>query len=52
MESGPSLKAKNARLLREGSILEPNIKNPFVHSIELRRVDKIKVSIIRPISEK
>ena len=32
-------------LLRENSLLEPIVKNPFKHVLQMRTVDKVKVRI-------
>lgn len=34
---------KNSKLLREGSLIEPFIKNPFVLKVKFTTADKIKV---------
>lgn len=34
---------KTAKMLRERSLIEPLIKNPFVHIVKLTLTDKIKV---------
>lgn len=34
---------RNARMLRENSLIEPIIKNPFVHTLELSKLDKLKI---------
>ena len=35
--------ASKRSLLREGSFIEPEIKNPFVHKLSIPLKDKIKV---------
>ena len=37
---------RNAKMLREYSLIEPIIKNPFVHRLELKLIDKIKVCAV------
>ncbi len=34
---------RKALMLREHSLIEPIIKNPFVHTLELGKLDKLKV---------
>lgn len=36
---------RNAKMLREYSLIEPIIKNPFVHRLELKLIDKIKIGL-------
>ena len=35
--------AGNSKILRENSLIEPIIKNPFVHKLVLTKADKLKV---------
>lgn len=34
---------KRKRLLREQSLIEPDVQNPFTHKIKLTTLDKIQV---------
>lgn len=35
----------NPKILREASLVEPIVRNPFVHKLEFTLLDKIKVII-------
>jgi lysophosphatidylcholine acyltransferase/lyso-PAF acetyltransferase len=38
-----NLTNRNARILREHSLVEPIVKNPFIHTLELKLLDKVKI---------
>lgn len=40
-----ALNNRNAKMLRESSLIEPIIKNPFIHKLEVKPIDKIKIGI-------
>ncbi len=38
-----NLTNRNAKILREHSLVEPIVKNPFIHTLELSIIDKVKI---------
>ena len=43
IDSSSAIHKRKAQMLRKESLIEPVIKNPFVHSLELGKLDKLKV---------
>lgn len=40
-----NLTATSSKILRENSLIEPVVKNPFIHTLVLSKTDRLKVSL-------